>query len=265
MMVALMLQSSGQTTPLSPASTGAAPLKRAHSHNDYKRTHPLQDALDHGFTSVEADVFLLDGQLRVGHTLEEARTGKTLEDLYLEPLETTIQANGGKVYADGTPLTLLVDIKTQGSDTYKALRGNLAEYAHIVTEYEDGVVQSDPVRVLLSGDVPRAEVEAETHRYTAIDGRLIDLGNGSADDLVPMVSASWQEHFLWHGAVPMPASEREKLVKMVAQAHEQGKAIRFWGTPDRTDVWKEELKAGVDVLNADNLPKLEEFLRQNDR
>lgn len=246
-------------------SVGSGPLKRAHSHNDYKRPRPLLDALEHQFTSLEADVFLLDGQLRVGHTLEEAKAGKTLEELYLEPLESTIARNGGKVYEDGTPLTLLVDLKTEGEPTYRALRETLTHYSHILTEYEDGVVQPDPVRVVVSGDVPRSLIESEPHRYAAIDGRLTDLSNGSPDDLVPMISQSWQEHFLWHGLVPMPQAEREKLVRIVTQAHEQGKAIRFWGTPDRTDVWKEELKAGVDILNADNLAKLETFLRQNDQ
>ena len=34
------------------------PLPNAHAHNDYEHKRPLFDALDHGFCSVEADVFL---------------------------------------------------------------------------------------------------------------------------------------------------------------------------------------------------------------
>src|SRR4051812_44226103 len=48
-----------------PAPT---PLKNAHAHNDYLHPRPLFDALDQGFTSVEVDVFLVNGQLLVGHT-----------------------------------------------------------------------------------------------------------------------------------------------------------------------------------------------------
>ena len=44
------------------------PLTNAHAHNDYEHTRPLFDALDQGFNSVEADVFLVDGKLLVGHT-----------------------------------------------------------------------------------------------------------------------------------------------------------------------------------------------------
>jgi len=45
----------------------AKPLLRAHSHNDYAHTRPLLDALDQGFCSVEADIYLENGQLLVGH------------------------------------------------------------------------------------------------------------------------------------------------------------------------------------------------------
>jgi hypothetical protein len=41
------------------------PLTRAHAHNDYLHARPLFDALDHGFCSVEADVWLVDGKLLV--------------------------------------------------------------------------------------------------------------------------------------------------------------------------------------------------------
>ena len=41
------------------------PLWRAHAHNDYEHPRPLLDALDHRFGSVEADIYLVDGQLLV--------------------------------------------------------------------------------------------------------------------------------------------------------------------------------------------------------
>ncbi|MFM7555618.1 MAG: hypothetical protein ACKPAH_10035, partial [Verrucomicrobiota bacterium] len=36
-------------------------LPQAHSHNDYEQKRPLLEALDHGFCSVEADVYLVEG------------------------------------------------------------------------------------------------------------------------------------------------------------------------------------------------------------
>src|SRR6478672_5812077 len=38
-------------------STEVVPLANAHAHNDYEHARPLYDALDQGFTSVEADVY----------------------------------------------------------------------------------------------------------------------------------------------------------------------------------------------------------------
>jgi hypothetical protein len=40
------------------------PLLAAHAHNDMDNGQPLVDALAHGFTSVEADVWLTGGSLR---------------------------------------------------------------------------------------------------------------------------------------------------------------------------------------------------------
>ena len=42
------------------------PLFQAHAHNDYEHARPLHDALEHGFWSVEADIYLVDGELFQG-------------------------------------------------------------------------------------------------------------------------------------------------------------------------------------------------------
>ena len=94
-----------------------AALPRAHAHNDYRHARPLLDALDHGFGSVEADVFLVDGRLLVGHARSELRPKRTLEALYLEPLRRRVRKHGGRVYPDCPTFTLLIDVKTDGSKT----------------------------------------------------------------------------------------------------------------------------------------------------
>ena len=57
------------------------PLAQAHAHNDYLHARPLFDALDHGFASVEADIFLVDGKLLVGHAKSELKADRTLQAL----------------------------------------------------------------------------------------------------------------------------------------------------------------------------------------
>jgi len=68
------------------AFTDATPLARAHAHNDYLHPRPLLDALDHGFTSVEADVWIVNGALLVAHDQRDVMPERTLRALYLEPL-----------------------------------------------------------------------------------------------------------------------------------------------------------------------------------
>src|SRR5438105_6300377 len=111
-----MLASVGGSRPLTaderPASP-VVPLRHAHAHNDYEHKRPLFDALDHGFCSVEADVFLVRGALLVGHTQLDLQPERTLEKLYLDPLRARIKANGGQVYKNGPTIWLLVDVKTE--------------------------------------------------------------------------------------------------------------------------------------------------------
>src|ERR1043165_7084012 len=61
-----------------------AVLANAHAHNDYEHARPLLDALDHGFASVEADVWLVNGRLLVAHDEEAVRPDRTLQSLYLD-------------------------------------------------------------------------------------------------------------------------------------------------------------------------------------
>src|SRR5688500_12101427 len=83
-------------TSLRAAET--VPLLRAHAHNDYEHVRPLFDALDHGFCSVEADVYLIDGALLVAHDRKDVKPERTLSALYLSPLLDRVKRNGGRVY-----------------------------------------------------------------------------------------------------------------------------------------------------------------------
>src|SRR5256714_6647293 len=85
------------------------PLPQAHAHNDYEHKRPLFDALDNGFCSVEADIFLVDGELLVGHARQDLKPERTLEKLYLDPLRERIKANGGRVHPGGPTVVLLID------------------------------------------------------------------------------------------------------------------------------------------------------------
>src|SRR5258708_25649063 len=55
------------SAPLPNAPWPATPMTAAHSHNDYEQRRPLLDSLALGYRSVEADIWLRDGELRVSH------------------------------------------------------------------------------------------------------------------------------------------------------------------------------------------------------
>lgn len=154
-----------------PAATAATAI--LHGHNDYLQPVPLQRALALGLGSVEADVFLEGGELRVGHERWQLRAGRTLRALYLEPLRAHVAAHGSESLSRDPlrPFVLLVDIKADGDAVYRALRAELADFAPMLTRFVDGRVERGPVTVILSGTRPRALLAAERDRWCALDGR----------------------------------------------------------------------------------------------
>ncbi len=239
------------------------PLANAHAHNDYAQRRPLLDALDHGFCSVEADIFLHKGGLRVAHTWLEvwaAAPGRTLDALYLAPLARRVRANGGHVHAPGKPFFLLIDIKTEAGPTYEAAARALAKYPDVFSGLEGGEFKRRAVTAVISGNVPREAIRAQKVRFAGIDGRPGDLDGADPAHLMPWISASWGGQFRWRGDGPMPASEKTELADIVKRAHARGRMVRFWATPEKASVWKELRAAGVDLINTDRLGELREFL-----
>ncbi|AVZ77840.1 hypothetical protein SLUN_35830 [Streptomyces lunaelactis] len=250
----------GQTRP--------QPLRRAHAHNDYLHERPLHDALSHGFTSVEADIFLVNGELLVAHEPADLDPTRTLRSLYLDPLLARVKANHGSVYRGyRRPVQLLVDIKTDGVAAYLELDRQLRYYRRMLSSYAYGHVHLGAVTPVISGDrTARVPMEAQRVRYAFYDGRLDDLGTTAPASFVPLISSNWTQSFSWLGTGPFPAAEREKLRSIVAAAHDHGQRVRFWATPDvagpaRDAVWTELLAADVDHINTDDLAALERFLR----
>ncbi|QJW93349.1 phosphatidylinositol-specific phospholipase C/glycerophosphodiester phosphodiesterase family protein [Frigoriglobus tundricola] len=237
------------------------PLPRAFAHNDYEHERPLLDALDCGFCSVEADIWLVKGQLLVAHTPVAWNKDRTLEKLYLDPLRARAKANGGKIYNGGGAFYLMIDVKTEAKDTYAALAKVLEGYADVLTVTREGKVEPKAVTVVISGNRDPKSLADQKVRYAALDGRPSDLDGDAPATLVPWVSTGWDALFEWTGTGAMPEGERKALRELVARAHKQGRKVRFWAAPEKVEVWKELLAADVDFLNTDKLKELEAFLR----
>ena len=171
-----------------PTEAPVVPLAQAHAHNDYRHDRPLHDALAHGFTGVEADVFLVEGDLYVAHDRHEITPEITLRSLYLDPLRERVRQNGGRVYPNGPQVTLLIDFKSEAVSTYKALDRILIEYRDIFTSFGPGGRSDKAVLAVISGNRPYELMASQEVRYAGYDGRLADLQSEAPADLVPLIS-----------------------------------------------------------------------------
>jgi hypothetical protein len=236
------------------------PLIHAHAHNDYQHKRPLLDALDHGFCSVEADVHLVDGQLLVAHNRSQVKPERTLQALYLDPLRERVKNHGGHVYPDGPEFTLLVELKSDWHTSYPVLRDVLKQYAGMLTTFRAGAMQTNAIRVIITGHRAKEMFAGEAIRYAAMDGDLADLDSGEPAALIPWISDNWAQSFKWRGSGAIPDADKLKLKGIVAKAHQQGRRVRFWGAPNQPAFWDEMLANDVDLINADDLAGAQKFL-----
>lgn len=254
--------------PRQQASPLGERLPRAYSHRDCELRPPFRRSFEAGFQHVEADVYCLAGRLLVAHDLTQLRPRNTLHALYLAPLRALAERNAGKVFADGGPLWLYVDMKTSAQAGFGALLRLLARHEDLVASAPPGTPDPRPLRVVLSGNRPDpSQVAAMAERPVTLDGRIPDLGVFTDASVMPIISDDWRKVFAWRGRGPMPPAEAARLAAMVETAHAAGQMLRFWGTPDapgaeRERVWTQLFEAGVDLLNTDDIAGLRAFIRK---
>jgi len=243
-------------------SCQSTPLPNAFAHNDYSHKRPLFDALDNGYTNIEADIFLKDNEFVVAHINPYFKQGRTLELLYLKPLMELIIKNKGQVYRGyDSPVTLLVDIKTDAEATYRALKPLLEKYRSILTRYEDGKVYPRQVTIVLSGNKPFKSITAENRRLAFIDQDLRSTYRDTSNtNVYTMASCKYSRLLRWNGEGVIPADEKQLLLNYVTVAHKYGKKVRLWASPENLMVWQELLDCGVDLINTDKLAMLKNFL-----
>jgi hypothetical protein len=241
------------------------PQTRVHAHNDYEHPRPLFDALDHGFCSVEADIFLVDEKLLVAHSRSQVKPERTLQSLYLDPLRERVKKNGGRVYPNGPECILLIDLKSDWHVIYPPLRAVLMEYPDLFSTFESGVKKTNAITAIITGNRSLEMFKDEKIRWAAYDGDLNFLDSTEPADLIPWISCDWTSRFKWRGSGDFPPEEKEKLAGIVAKAHAHGRRVRFWGSPDTPRFWTELLANNVDLINTDDLAGAQAFLLKQAR
>lgn len=231
------------------------PLLHAHAHNDYEHPHPLFDALAQGFTSVEADVYLVDGRLLVAHDRKDLKPSRSLKSLYIDPLVKRVNKDGA-IYP-GVEFTLMIDVKADGPAATRELVKELETYRRMIS-----TVIPRQIKIVVSGVGDREVVAKESARLLFLDGRPADLEQ-PRDASIAWVSDSWDNQFKWTGVGEMPPTERAKLQEMAARAHARGYRLRFWAIPESSAVWRELQNAQVDLIGTDQLGRLRQFFTKS--
>jgi hypothetical protein len=172
-----------------------------HSHNDYWRKIPLYEALAFGCTGVEADVWLFDDDLFVGHNTNALTRNRTFRSMYVDPLvelldrqnaakglstRGTIAKNGVFETDPSQSLVLLVDFKNDGHDIFPYVSAQLKSLRekNYLTYFDGETTVSGPITVVATGNAPFDLVTSNTtYRDIFFDAPLDMLYEEPADTL----------------------------------------------------------------------------------
>ncbi|KAI1819336.1 hypothetical protein F4861DRAFT_527387 [Xylaria intraflava] len=251
----------GSGAPLSPwplDSLNKVLPTSCHSHNDYDRDIPVFQALAAGCIGMEADVWLFDGDVIIGHILPTI--GRTLRAQYVNPLKNIIDHNGGYVYKarPNQTLVLLVDFKTSDSGTLDAVVTALEplRQAGYLSRLENGALVKKAVIVVASGNAPFDRIstgDGVPDRDIFYDANLGDLSGANYTSQNSYVASADFQAVVGNPSDPtLTADETATIQDQVGQAHAKGLVVRYWNLPGEY-LWEPLAALGVDLLNADDM------------
>lgn len=217
-----------------------------HSHNDYNRTAPFWEAYSQHCQSIEADVFLHNGELLVGHEVENLKPENSFLRLYVDPIVRTFRANGGKMWAGSQDrLMLLVELKSATEPT-------LTEVIEQLEEFPDVFCSPEGVKVAITGNTPAKEHFRDYPEWVGFDGDIRETYTWAQLERVALVSNSFRMFAKkWNGKGRMIDPELNAVKDAIAKVHSWGKPIRFWEAPEGTTAYFTFWKLGVDIINTD--------------
>ncbi|EEA22383.1 conserved hypothetical protein [Talaromyces marneffei ATCC 18224] len=234
------------------------------NHNDYTRDVPLYDALSAGCMSVEADVWLYSGNLRVAHT-DPGNSGPTIQDLYINPLIALLDAHNPKggssngVYPQNSSqsFVLLIDFKSDGTTTWNAVYSALQPLrdAGYLSYWDASGFMSRPITFVASGNAPLAQAKSSTanpNHDMFMDSRVNESLDGYDTSNTYYSSADFESAITSSGSAPLSSSNQKTLTDQLDAGHAKGFLVRYWDLPS-TSLWQELVDAGVDRLNVDDL------------
>jgi YVTN family beta-propeller protein len=214
----------------------------AHSHNDYEQNKPFTLAFNELFGSIEADIFLSNGSILVGHNLNDLKPNRSLENLYLAPMVA---------YNPTRKLQLLIDIKTEAITTLNALVDLLKKYPSIINNKN--------IRIVISGNAPKPSEFAQYPDFIWFDGRINTDYTKEQLQKIALLSGDYG-NFVVKRRWPLLPEDLEKMQAAINRSHGLEKPIRFWASPDFKDAWEQMITLKVDYINTDKINELSDYL-----
>jgi alkaline phosphatase len=240
------------------AQPAAYTVNNAHSHNDYEQDIPFWMAYHAGFASIEADIFLVNGRLLVGHEEKYLQDKRSLQALYLDPIRDCIEKNNGYIFADTSKqLQLLIDIKSDSIQTLK-------KFIEVIEQYPS-ILACPKVKFVITGNRPASSLFNQYPAFISFDGEAGKTYSREALSRVAMMSADLKNYAGWNGKGRPVKAEFEALQSVVNSAHALHKPVRFWGAPDMINAWYQLMHLKVDFINTDLVYGLSSFLKRLDK
>ena len=227
---------------------------RIHSHNDYHQNIPFWKAFSNGLTSIEVDVFFKNGSLFVTHDESEIIRDRTIENLYLEPLQKVIELKLGNL----DQLQLLVDFKSEAYRSLDQLIATLKKYPDIINDSR--------ISIVISGNRPKLEEYKNYPSYIHFDYQSLEkITEEEQLNKIALISLNFKKTSSWNGKGKLTTSDHQKVSSVITQAHQMNKPFRFWGVPDSKTAWKTMKEMGVDFINTDDPVESSKYLQSLDR
>ena len=210
-----------------------------HSHNDYWRKVPLFSAIEVGCIGVEADIWLFEEELFVGHSVASLTRNRTLNSLYINPLleilskqnpkstmlpDDTSQPHGVFDTDPEQTLILLIDFKTSGRALWPHVQLALQPLRDksYLTRLNGTELTRSPITVVGTGNTPFDLVnleETNPYRDVFFDAPLSEMYEDTNSDHLPTAMST-------DNNIPKDTKEKEAPSKEDMNMAETG-TVRF--------------------------------------
>lgn len=224
-----------------------------HSHNDYLQPVPFWDAFSAGCASIEVDVILQEGELMVAHEKRSIQKQRTLESLYLKPIQQAVALGLIQEFN----FHLLIDLKTDGYATLEVLVKEVAPYAPLLY----GPENPKGLKLIISGNRPKPADYKKYPDWLLFDYQSSELTADLPWEKIGMVSLPFSKFSIWNGKGRIVEAQRQKLSSFIDMVHSFDRPVRFWASPDGKSAWKAFHELGIDYINTDRPAEANSYLR----